>query len=115
MAVHFPVGLIGQEKFGIRPASWHDAAEHVIVNGELGMFGKGILPMTKWDVELNACHSRPDFQPLEHLVGGRYLGEIARLILVDGIRSANLFGGVVPPSLEEAYTFDTELLANIQL
>jgi len=115
MAVHFPVGLVGKEKYGVRPASWHDVAEHVIVNVELSMFGKGVLLMTKWDVHLNASHSRPDFQPLEHLVGGRYLGEIARLILIDGIHNANLFDGVVPPSLEEPYSFDTELLANIQL
>lgn len=78
------------------------------------MFGDGILPMTRWDVELDKHHIRPGFQPLEHLVGGRYLGEICRLILVEGVQSANLFDGVVPPTLSDAYTLETELIANLQ-
>jgi hexokinase len=113
IAVHLPVSIISPEKFGVRPSSWTAAATHVIVNTELGMFGKGILPMTRWDVQLNAAHALPDFQPLEHLVGGRYLGEIARLILLDAIQRANAFDGVVPPSLEEPYSLDTEVLAKI--
>jgi hexokinase len=114
IAVHLPVDLFDTEKLGVRPPSWHDIAKHVIVNTELGMYGKDILPMTRWDTHLNATHILPDFQPFEHLVGGRYLGEISRLILIEGIRDYNVFGGVVPPSLDEAYSLDTELLANIQ-
>jgi hexokinase len=114
IAVHLPVSILSPEKFGVRPLSWTAAATHVIVNTELSMFGKGILPMTRWDLQLNAAHALPDFQPFEHLVGGRYLGEIARLILLDAIRSTNAFNGVVPPSLEEPYSLDTEVLAKIQ-
>jgi hexokinase len=114
IAVHLPIGLFGEKKFGIRPASWHEAAKHVIVNSELGMFGKGLLPMTRWDIQLNDSHVRPDFQPLEHLLSGRYLGEIARLVLVEGVQNFNLFDGILPVSLEEAYSLDTELLAKIQ-
>jgi len=114
IAVHVPVEFLERDKFGTRPDSWHDAAKDVIVNTELGMFGKGLLPLTRWDVELNAAHERPDFQPLEHLVGGRYLGEVARLVLVDGIQNANVLGGHLPASLEEPYSLDTETLAKIQ-
>lgn len=113
-AVHLPVHIFSPPKFGVRPSDWHDSAKHVIVNTELSMFGAGILPYTKYDRELLSTHHMPDFQPLEHFVSGGYLGEIARLVLVDGITSAGLFGGVVPPSLRERYALETETLSRIE-
>ncbi|KAK1755682.1 hexokinase-1 [Echria macrotheca] len=113
IAVHLPVGTIGQPKYGDRPQSWHDKASHVIVNTELGMFGKGILPLTKWDYSLLDSHPRPDFQPLEHLVSGYYVGEVCRLALVEAIETTGLFGGIVPPSLLSPYSLDTETLSLI--
>ncbi|TVY59411.1 Hexokinase-1 [Lachnellula suecica] len=112
-AVHLPVHIFSPPKFGKRPETWHDAAKHVIVNTELSMFGGGILPYTKWDLQLRAAHTMPDFQPMEHFVSGGYLGEIVRLVLVDGILNAGLFGGVVPASLEGRYTLDTETVSDI--
>jgi len=114
IAAHLPVPTIGQAKYGDRPATWHAKASHVIVNTELGMFGKGVLPLTKWDHQLLAAHARPDFQPLEHLVSGFYIGEVCRLALVDAIKSTALFGGVVPSSLMTAYSLDTETLSLIE-
>jgi len=111
IAAHLPVAIIGSSKFGDRPDSWYEKASHVIVNTELGMFGKDILPLTRWDKLLNEAHPRPDFQPLEHMVSGYYLGEICRLALVEAINSANILGGVVPPSLLKAYALDTETLS----
>ena len=113
-AVHLPVHIFSPPKFGERPAEWHDSAKHVIVNTELSMFGGGILPYTRWDEQLLATHPKPDFQPLEHFVAGGYLGEIARLALVEGIQTAGLFGGVVPPSLREVYSLETETLSRIE-
>jgi hexokinase len=113
-SAHLPVHIFSPAKFGIRPSKWHDAAKHVIVNTELSMFGAGILPYTKWDRELLSTHSRPDFQPLEHFVSGGYLGEITRLVLLDGIQSGYLFGGIVPPSLRERYSLETETLSLIE-
>lgn len=114
IAVHLPVPTIGREKFGDRPASWFEKASHVIVNTELGMFGKGILPVTRWDKALNEAHLRPDFQPLEHLVSGCYLGEMCRLALVEAITTTGLFGGFVPPSLLNPYSLDTETISFIE-
>ncbi|KAL2150862.1 hypothetical protein VTH82DRAFT_7425 [Thermothelomyces myriococcoides] len=114
IAAHLPVNTIGQPKFGDRPSSWHEKASHVIVNTELGMFGHDILPLTKWDKLLKADHPRPDFQPLEQLVSGYYLGEICRLALVDAITSTGIFGGNVPPSLRTPYSLDTETLSLIE-
>ncbi|KAK3332047.1 hypothetical protein B0T19DRAFT_93358 [Cercophora scortea] len=114
IAVHLPVTTIGQPKYGDRPDTWYEKASHVIVNTELGMFGKDILPLTRWDKLLKASHPRPDFQPLEHLVSGFYLGEVCRLALIEAIESVGVFGGIIPPSLMVPYTLDTETLSAIE-
>ncbi|KAI0483637.1 hexokinase-1 [Xylaria cf. heliscus] len=114
IAVHLPVSALSRFKYGTRPDSWFDSARHVIVNTELGMFGHDILPMTRWDELLNASHPRPEFQPLEHLLSGYYLGEICRLAIIEAVETAGLLGGELPPSLADPYSLDTELLSRIE-
>ncbi|KAH7040281.1 uncharacterized protein B0I36DRAFT_344050 [Microdochium trichocladiopsis] len=114
MSVHLPVSALGRAKYGNRPDSWFAAATHVIVNTEMSMFGKGFLPMTRWDHLLNEEHPRPDFQPLEHLVSGYYLGEICRLVLVEAIQSVGIFGGEIPTSLEKPYSLDTATVSTLE-
>ncbi|KAI2791455.1 Hexokinase-1 [Penicillium oxalicum] len=114
MAIHFPVHEIGRSKFGVRPEGWFDHAKHVIVNSEMSMFGGGVLPMTRWDDVLNRTHMRPDYQPLEYMITGRYLGEIVRLIIVEAVETAGLFGGELPHSMREPYSFDTSIVACIE-
>ncbi|KUL87234.1 hypothetical protein ZTR_03337 [Talaromyces verruculosus] len=113
-AVHFPVHEIGLAKFGARPPGWFDRAKHVIINTELSMFGGNVLPMTRWDDYLNRTHLRPDFQPLEYMITGRYLGEIVRLIIVEAVETASLFGGDLPHSMKEPYSLDTAIVAFIE-
>lgn len=113
-AIQLPTSAFAPAKFGQRPKSWFDRAEHVLVNTELSLFGKGVLPMTRWDDYLNITHRLPNFQPLEHLVGGRYLGEITRLVCVEAIQTAGLFGGQVPERFLEPYALSTETIAAIQ-
>lgn len=115
VAIHFPVHAIGIDKFGDRPTEWFAQAKHVIVNTELSMFGGGgVLPTTRWDDELNRSHIRPDYQPLEYMATGRYLGEIVRLIIVEAVESAGLFGGELPASMESSYSFDTAIASCIE-
>jgi hexokinase len=113
-AVFLPTSSLGRDKFGDRPQSWHKAAERVLVNTEVSMFGRHTLPRTRWDDELNDHHVLPDFQPLEYMITGRYLGEIARLILMEAITTAGLFDGEIPERLAEPYAFDTRILAGFQ-
>lgn len=113
-AIHLPVTALTPAKLHGRPQSWHEEAQHVLINTEMSMFGKHILPISKWDCELNACHGMPDFQPLEYLVGGRYISEIVRLVVVDAVRDANLFNGELPDSLATPYTFDASLMALLE-
>lgn len=114
IAAYLPISAISRSKFGERPAGWFDEASHVIANTELGMFGSNILPLTRWDRQLSKEHPRPDFQPLEYMTSGMYLGEIVRLILVDAIQTTGLLGGVVPPSLTELYSLGTEIISTIE-
>lgn len=110
-AVHLPVHMFSPGKFGVRPPSWFDSAKHIIVNTELSMFGGKLLPFTVWDKRLLLTHPRPTFQPFEYFVSGGYLGEITRLVLVDSIENAGLFGAVIPPSLREPHSLDTQTLS----
>ncbi|EFX01343.1 hexokinase-like protein [Grosmannia clavigera kw1407] len=114
MAVHLPVSMIGRPKFGSRPEAWFDSASHVIVNTELSMFGCGLLPTMRWDMLLKADHLRPDFQPLEQMVSGYYLGEICRFALIEATTTTGLFRGILPPSLLKPYSLDTETLSIIE-
>ncbi|RAL15655.1 putative hexokinase [Aspergillus homomorphus CBS 101889] len=114
VAIHFPVHQIGLTKFGIRPPGWFDYAKSVIINSEMSMFGGGILPMSRWDEILNRTHLRPDYQPLEYMITGRYLGEIIRLIIIEAVETAQLFGGNLPHSMRDAYSFDTSIVAYLE-
>ncbi|KAF1814856.1 actin-like ATPase domain-containing protein [Eremomyces bilateralis CBS 781.70] len=113
-AIILPTSSFPISKFGDRPQSWHDKATHVLVNAEFSMFGKGILPTTRWDDYLNMTHTQPDFQPMEYLISGRYLGEIVRLICLEAIKSHRLFNGAVPDKFEQPYAFDTGTMATFE-
>jgi hexokinase len=69
--------------------------------------------MTRWDDHLNQTHRMPDFQPLEYMITGRYVGEIVRLIIVEAVETAGLFNGELPISLREPYSLDTSIVAAI--
>ncbi|KPI41241.1 Hexokinase-1 [Cyphellophora attinorum] len=113
-AAFLPTLSMGRSKFGLRSPSWFTRAEKVIVNTESSMFGGGILPRSNWDEVLNRNHALPDFQPLEYMTTGRYLGELMRLIVLDAVQSCNMFGGTIPAELLEPYSLDTAILAQIE-
>lgn len=87
---------------------------HVIVNTELSMFGKELLPMTRFDDALNTAHALPGFQPLEMLVSGQYLGEIARLIISEGITKAQTFEGKMPQVIKKPYSLNAGDLTELE-
>lgn len=113
-AVHIPIRALHQSKFGSRLMPRTSEATHVLVNTEISMLGKSILPSTRWDKALNTSHHLPDYQPLEYLIAGGYMGEIVRLILVEATAAAGLFGGLLPPSLANRYSLETGTLATIE-
>lgn len=113
-AVHLPIRALHHSKFGSRSMPRKSEATHVLVNTEISMIGKSILPGSRWDEALNTSHLLPNYQPLEYLIAGGYMGEIVRLILVEATAAAGLFGGLLPPSLARRYSLDTSTLAAIE-
>ncbi|CAO2647746.1 Nn.00g086680.m01.CDS01 [Neocucurbitaria sp. VM-36] len=115
ISVHLPIASLATTKYKGYPQKWLDEATHVLVNTECSMFGKNVFPTTRWDDQLNDAHVRPDFQPFEHMISGRYMGEIVRLIIVEAVRTAGLFSGEMPNQLNEPYTLDTGTIAAMEM
>jgi hypothetical protein len=72
----------------------------------------GIL--TKWDLQLDARSARPGFQPLEYMTGGRYIGELIRIICNDYF--VNVLGiaeRYLPSPLVQPYALRTETIISI--
>lgn len=113
-ALMLPLTVISPEKLGSRPESWYQKAHDVLLSTELSVFGGGIWPMTIWDKDLDRSHINPGLQPLEYLIGGRYLGEIVRLVLADTVRVASLFGSNLPELLAAPYSLETKTIAVIE-
>jgi len=109
-AIYLPCQAVSPKKLPIS----RNCEEKVIVNTELSMFGNDVWPLTRWDEQLKCALERPDYQPLEYLVGGRYLGEVARLILMDLCTSGLLHMDDLPKGLDHPYTFHTSMLATIE-
>lgn len=67
-------------------------ANETVVNTEITIAGacgplKAIT--TKWDEILDNSTARPGFQPLEYMTGGRYIGELIRIIFFDYMTTAH--------------------------
>ena len=67
-------------------------AHETVVNTEITIAGAcGPLKdiTTKWDETLDKSTARPGFQPLEYMTGGRYIGELVRIIFFDYMTNAH--------------------------
>lgn len=114
-ALQLPVSAVAEAKLGARSDNWSERAKVTLVNTECSMFGgDGVFPATNADKVLDANQIHPGFQPFEQLVGGRYLGEVCRITLVELASAAGggekLFAGVIPEGLEERFSLDTAML-----
>lgn len=90
-----------------------------LINTEVSLMGgDGILPQTEWDQYLDKRVERPGFQPFETMVSGRYMGEVARLVILN-LHSAGCI--VLHPIshnssqiLSTPYAFETPLMAQVE-
>ena len=114
MAVYLPLTAFPTAKLGDRPRNWMQQARSVIVNTEISMFGAKVFPACSADQELDRNALHPGLQPLEQMTSGRYLGEIFRLILVDGVTGGNLSNGVMPSGIDQRFSLDTELMSQLE-
>ncbi|KAJ6015985.1 hexokinase family protein [Penicillium herquei] len=92
-------------------------AEDTIVSTEWTLRGSSgpiqeLNIVNKWDSELDAHCNRPGFQPLEYMVGGRYIGELVRIICYDWFHNTKAVPrSSLPSKLVEEYTLSTEFLS----
>lgn len=93
-------------------------AVETVVNTEWTLAGcapplKELEIITKWDIELDRACARPGFQPFEYLTGGRYIGELVRLILFDYlINVVGLSSKELPANLIQEYALTTTYISD---
>jgi hexokinase len=93
-------------------------ATQTVVNTEITISGtaaplKELNIETKWDIELDRACSRPGFQPLEYMTGGRYIGELVRIVFFDYL--TNVLGVTkkeLPANLIQEYALSTTYLSH---
>ncbi|GAD91755.1 hexokinase family protein XprF, putative [Paecilomyces variotii No. 5] len=92
-------------------------ATQTVVNTEWTIGGaagplKELGITTKWDVELDKNCARPGFQPFEYMTGGRYVGELIRLVLFDYLTGVEgLSRKELPANLVQDYALTTTYIA----
>lgn len=91
----------------------------MVINMEWGAFGDRLqmLPKTDVDEVLDRDSRNPGKQSFEKMISGFYLGEIARLIMIELIQSKELFTSpevVVPEDLYTPYSFKSMHLSDIE-
>jgi len=92
--------------------------DFIVVNTEWSIRGAAsplhtLDLITKWDKELDMACLVPGFQPFEYMTGGRYLGELVRLVMYDYLVNVEK---TKPEHLPELLTrkdgISTEFLSN---
>lgn len=68
--------------------------------------------LSKWDKIVERSSKPPGFQPMEYIVGGRYMGELVRLIVLDYFTSVlKIPTDVLPWRLLESGGLTTDFLS----
>jgi hexokinase len=109
---------LGEAKAQSIKARNPDAVE-TVVNTEITIAGAcGPLDpyTTKWDRQLDEACARPGFQPLEYMTGGRYVGELVRLIFFDYMTQAHsplVPSSSLPAQVVHSYSFTTTFVSSV--
>ncbi|OIW19159.1 hypothetical protein TanjilG_13941 [Lupinus angustifolius] len=83
----------------------------LVISMEWGNFNSPHLPLTPFDVSLDAESSNPGNGIFEKLISGKYLGEIVRRVLLKMAQETALFGGNLPKKLMTPYILSTPDMA----
>lgn len=71
--------------------------------------------VSTWDKRLDAEGDKPGFQPLEYMTSGRYLGELARLVLLDYLHSQHGHDlEALPARLLQRFSLTTTFLSHFK-
>ncbi|KAJ0867416.1 putative hexokinase, ATPase, nucleotide binding domain-containing protein [Helianthus annuus] len=85
-------GGVDKNKFG-----------EMVIDMQWGKFNTPHLPITQFDMALDSESSNPGSRIFEKLIGGRYLGEVVRRVLLKMAKETALFGETVPDKLKTPY------------
>ncbi|KAI8058250.1 hypothetical protein BDF22DRAFT_739661 [Syncephalis plumigaleata] len=90
-----------------------DNQQEMIVNTEWGAFDteRVVLPQTRFDARVDRMSPHPFKQPFEKMIGGQYLGELLRLIILDFIDRRLLFDGNSSDEFNQPLLLNTEYLS----
>lgn len=95
------------------------AAHESVVNTEFTIAGacgplKSIT--TPWDEALDRSTARPGFQPLEYMTGGRYIGELIRIIFFDymtKVHRPSVPASSLPATIVHNYSLTTTFVSAV--
>lgn len=80
------------------------SGKNMIINMEAGNFDKA-LPRNVYDRQLDRDSGNRSHQLAEKMISGKYLPQLARLLMLDLIRKGHLFNGRIPAGLEDRESF----------
>ncbi|KAJ3294288.1 hexokinase A [Rhizoclosmatium sp. JEL0117] len=95
-----------------------EGVKEMLINMEWGGFDDDmvVIPRNKYDLKLDRESANPGSYTFEQLISGMYLGEIVRIVLVDLVKTGELFsysaGG--SPELRTKYAFETAYMSRIE-
>jgi hexokinase len=95
------------------------SAVETVVNTEItiaGACGPLRAITTDWDRQLDAECARPGFQPLEYMTGGRYIGELVRIIFFDYMTNKHrpqVAVSALPATVVHSYSFTTTFVSAV--
>ncbi|KAJ3017615.1 UNVERIFIED_CONTAM: hexokinase A [Siphonaria sp. JEL0065] len=95
-----------------------DGIKEMLINMEWGGFDDNqvTIPRTKYDLKLDRQSANPGSYTFEQLISGMYLGEIVRLVLVDLVKTGEIFA-ISPsgsPRLQQKGSFETAYMSRIE-
>ncbi|KAJ3112047.1 Glycine--tRNA ligase 1, mitochondrial [Phlyctochytrium bullatum] len=88
----------------------------MVINTEWGAFDEEhiVLPRTKYDLKVDRGSLHPRLQTFEKLISGLYLGEVVRYVLIDLIKTGEIFNGASSTEMNTPYKFDTAFMSRIE-
>lgn len=97
----------------------YPTAKQTVVNTEITIAGAcgPLKPITTtWDRQLDEACARPGFQPLEYMTGGRYVGELIRIIFFEYMTKSPYMKvppSALPATLVHNYSFSTTFVSAV--
>ena len=114
-ALRLPTCSLSPLKYDKRSTDWTRSAQHVLVDAELCVTGQKVFPKTDWDRAISAMLPDPDLLGLEQFVGGFFIAEIIRQVVVDAIQKVAYFDGILPPHISDPFTWRLENAALLMM